>query len=111
MIETKLITTGSGEPEEICAKCEGDLDWEDCPNCEEGYSHHDCGEDCCACRNPQPNVICTTCDGKGGRFRCYSCESEQNKPEVNTPCLSKKNTKEDGFPPITKVMGIQPTIL
>ncbi len=25
--------------------------------------------------------------------------------------LSQNNTKEDGFPPITKVMGIQPTIL
>ena len=33
------------------------------------------------------------------------------KPEVNTPSLSKKNTKEDGFPPTPKGMGIQPTIL
>lgn len=29
----------------------------------------------------------------------------------NTPSLSKKNTKEDGFPPTPKGVGIQPTIL
>ena len=110
MVETKLITLGSGESEEVCAKCGGDVDWEEC-DCEEGYSYHDCGDDCCVCKNPQPNVICTTCEGKGGWFRCYSCESEKNKPKVNSLSLSKKNTKEDGFPPITKVMGIQPTFL
>ncbi len=38
-------------------------------------------------------------------------QTKLNKPKVNTPSLSKKNTKENGFPPTPKGMGIQPTIL
>ena len=34
-----------------------------------------------------------------------------HKPGVNSPSLSQKNTKEDGFPPTPKGRGIQPTIL
>jgi len=34
-----------------------------------------------------------------------------HKPKVDKPSLSQKNTKEDGFPPTPKGMGIQPTIL
>lgn len=42
-------------------------DWIDCWNCGgEGYSHHDCGEDCCACLEPEDNVRCDICHGKGG---------------------------------------------
>lgn len=42
-------------------------DWIDCYNCGgEGYSHHDCGEDCCCCLNPEDNVVCDICEGKGG---------------------------------------------
>ncbi len=41
-------------------------DDEDCPNCGgTGYSGHECGEDCCACANPEDNVICDWCQGKG----------------------------------------------
>ena len=40
--------------------------WIRCYNCEDGYSHHECGEDTCVCLNPQPNVICDICGGKGG---------------------------------------------
>ena len=37
----------------------------ECPDCDEdGYSHHDCGEDSCACLNPYPNVVCDKCGGK-----------------------------------------------
>jgi len=35
----------------------------------------------------------------------------RSQPKVNSPSLSQKNTKEDGFPPTPKGMGIQPTIL
>ena len=39
---------------------------EDCPNCGgTGYSDHDCGEDCCACLEPEDNVVCNWCGGKG----------------------------------------------
>ena len=76
--ETKTIETPYGG-EEVCAKCGGDVHWEDCYNCEEGYSHHDCGEDCCACLNPLPNIPCDICNGEGGWWKCLSCASEQKK--------------------------------
>lgn len=42
-------------------------DWVDCWQCGgEGYSDHDCGEDCCCCLNPENNVICDICNGAGG---------------------------------------------
>ena len=42
-------------------------DWVDCWNCGgEGFSHHDCGEDCCCCLHPEDNVVCDICRGKGG---------------------------------------------
>lgn len=84
--ETRTIKTPYGD-EEVCAKCGGDVDWEECNDCEEGYSYHDCGEDCCACLDPQPNVICDTCEGKSGWWRCYSCESEKQKTEVKFDLL------------------------
>ena len=45
--------------------------WVECSQCDpdyRGYSYHDCGEDCCACLDPQPNVVCDTCEGKGGWY-------------------------------------------
>ena len=40
-----------------------------CYNCEDGLTgDHDCGEDCCACLDPEPNVLCDVCDGKGYWF-------------------------------------------
>jgi len=41
-------------------------EWVDCYNCEEGASHHECGEDTCVCLDPQPNVKCNVCNGTGG---------------------------------------------
>src|SRR4051812_35672501 len=38
-----------------------------------GFSHHECGEDCCMCLDPEPNVRCDVCNGKGGWLRCYGC--------------------------------------
>lgn len=37
-----------------CWQCGGD-----------GYSCHDCGEDCCCCADPMPNVKCDICNGEG----------------------------------------------
>jgi hypothetical protein len=41
-------------------------EWVDCWNCDEGYSGHECGEDCCACLEPEDNVVCDICRGAGG---------------------------------------------
>lgn len=53
-----------------CGRCGGGLEWADCPNCEDGYSHHDCGEDSCACLDKSENVPCDWCRGKGGSWHC-----------------------------------------
>ena len=45
-----------------CARCGSNVWFADCWNCAgEGYSYHDCGEDCCACLHPEPNVVCDIC--------------------------------------------------
>lgn len=40
--------------EVLCWQCDG-----------EGYTHHDCGEDCCVCLHPEDNVRCYVCMGQG----------------------------------------------
>lgn len=41
--------------------------WVTCWKCNgEGFSHHDCGEDCCCCADPVDNVPCDICNGEGG---------------------------------------------
>jgi hypothetical protein len=55
-----------------CARCGSDVDFTECYNCEDGYSHHDCGEDCCCCLHPEPNVRCDICHGVGGWWECLS---------------------------------------
>lgn len=57
----------------ICGHCGWELEWRDCYNCEDGFSYHDCGEDCCCCLHPEPNVQCDICDGKGGWWQCRMC--------------------------------------
>jgi len=58
-----------------CDKCSFELDWADCWNCGgEGFSYHDCGEDCCCCLNPEDNVECDICDVNGGWWACPMCE-------------------------------------
>ena len=56
-------------------------DYVECWNCGgEGYSHHDCGEDCCCCLSPYDNVRCDICDGKGGWPRHISDSTSEDKP-------------------------------
>ncbi len=55
-----------------CARCGSSLDWHECENCEDGFSGHDCGEDCCCCLNPEDNIRCDICDGEGGWWSCFS---------------------------------------
>jgi hypothetical protein len=57
----------------VCKKCSNELSWRDCYNCDEGFSHHDCGEDCCCCLNPEDNVTCDICNGDSGWYVCRTC--------------------------------------
>jgi hypothetical protein len=61
------------ESQHACKKCHNEMFWRECYNCEDGYSDHDCGEDCCCCLDPEPNVRCDICRGKGGWFQCSLC--------------------------------------
>lgn len=57
----------------VCEKCGAAKEWRECYNCEDGFSHHDCGEDCCCCLDPEDNVTCDICEGEGGWFQCRRC--------------------------------------
>ena len=61
---------------EYCGKCQTEMTWVDCYNCEDGFSDHDCGEDCCCCLHPEPNVVCDICEGGGGYLICLHCHPE-----------------------------------
>ena len=44
-----------------------DQNWVVCPSCGgEGVLGHECGDDCCACADPEDNLTCDTCNGEGG---------------------------------------------
>lgn len=69
------------EPERFrapaCDECGAKKSWCDCGNCGGGgYSHHDCGEDCCCCAWPEDNVECDICKGDGGWNACVFCHPE-----------------------------------
>lgn len=66
--------------DELCPKCGHYTYMKDCAYCDPGdfgdlvgFSHHDCGEDCCACIDPEPNVMCDVCEGKGRYQWCPEC--------------------------------------
>lgn len=58
-----------------CARCGSSCDWSDCWDCHDGYSHHDCMDDCCCCLDKSPNVVCDECHGHGGWWECLSSGS------------------------------------
>jgi hypothetical protein len=63
-------------PDGMCS-VHGEKDRATCWNCGgEGYSGHDCGEDCCCCLHPEDNVRCDICNGKGGWLICLGCHPE-----------------------------------
>ena len=68
------FTVQPGQVEGQCARCGSSIDFARCGNCDEfGNSHHDCGEDCCACLDPdENNVRCDWCGGTGGSWHCIS---------------------------------------
>jgi len=45
-----------------------------CPECGgSGFCGHDCGEDTCACREPDDNLDCDCCGGDGMVVMCPAC--------------------------------------
>lgn len=64
-----LVAEKDGKLCERCQCCE--MSHEECDNCGgEGVDGHDCGEDCCACLEPEENMTCSTCDGDGSWWLC-----------------------------------------
>lgn len=63
-----------------CPHCGADVEWVACGNCDEGFSHHDCGEDTCCCLYPEDNVRCDICFGHGGWALCIERCQENEKP-------------------------------
>jgi hypothetical protein len=77
-----MIEAYEDEPDcPVCPHCGQGMDYEYCDQCEDGYSDHDCGEDCCACLYPEPNVTCDQCDGDGGWWWCdnSACPGKRSK--------------------------------
>lgn len=65
---------------DLCPRCKCcSMIWMECHNCEDGYSGHDCGEDCCCCADPEDNVVCNVCHGKGGWWACAGACDENGK--------------------------------
>lgn len=73
---TKDLSSADVEVEEACSKCGSQKFYRGCWNCEDGYSGHDCGEDCCCCLDPEDNVVCDICEGEGGFYVCATCHPE-----------------------------------
>lgn len=59
-----------------CIKHGETKSWEDCTSCADGLQGHDCGEDCCACLDPEDNIICDVCEGATGWWLCGACAKE-----------------------------------
>ena len=73
-----------------CARCGSSISFEECNYCGgEGYTSHDCGEDCCCCADPEDNVPCDVCQGSGAFPLCLSsskwCNAHPLPGRENTP--------------------------
>jgi len=61
----------------VCMTCQATQEWHHCEQCDGvGLDGHDCGEDCCACLDPEPNEGCDLCGGIGGWYACPICDRE-----------------------------------
>lgn len=78
-----------------CARCGSSCEYLDCPNCEDGFAGHDCGDDFCPCLYPEPNVVCDWCGGSGGAWHCVSspewCEAHPMAGRENIPSTALKD--------------------
>ena len=68
----------AGLARNVCPRCKCcELVIEDCEQCEDGLSGHECGEDCCCCAEPEDNLRCDYCQGRGYFEVCLgSCDAE-----------------------------------
>lgn len=87
-------TDPDGFHEPTCGRCGGSTDWIDCDQCTDGLTHHDCGEDSCACLHPVNNVLCDVCRGAGSRYVCMNsrewCEDHPlpDRGHIETTAMS-----------------------
>jgi hypothetical protein len=82
MSAPSIIETWEDEPSTgpYCTHCGWELERELCEQCDgEGLYGHDCGEDCCACLDPEENEPCGLCDGDGGWWVCENTECPAKK--------------------------------
>lgn len=72
IIEHELVTNGD-DFGPSCPKCGGEMDWEDCEECdgEGGWYPHEISP----IEYPDPDELspCQICDGAGGWWRCGNC--------------------------------------
>lgn len=94
-----MFDSGIELSEVQCPNCNAETYERRC-GCEGGYRGHDCGEDCCACRDPEPNVRCDACDGHGHLIWCRRCAFDLieqrflNGRDERTPAeLKEDNTR------------------
>lgn len=80
-----------------CQKCQATTLRRQCDFCDDGYSDHDCGEDCCCCFEPEPNVRCDMCGGHGEQNWCRECGWDLlRKRYINDEC--RKLAEADNAP-------------
>lgn len=80
---------------EICSRCKCcEVIYEDCENCEDGFSSHDCGEDCCCCEYPENNVPCDMCCGRGYFAMCIGRCNAEGKHEAVQGGRGRKEMEE-----------------
>lgn len=85
-IHPELIKVFEEMGHQICKRCNCcDLVWQECRDCEDGLSGHDCGEDVCCCLDPDDNMICDTCGGRGGWQRCIGRCDEHGQHQTIPP--------------------------
>lgn len=67
----------------MCPRCKCcEMFQQTCETCGgEGTDGHDCGEDCCACLDPEENVRCYVCEGQGWWWLCGCDENGAHRPK------------------------------
>ncbi len=77
MTEVEQFETPDGH-EYQCKKCGSMVEWKECNGCDDGFSHHECLDDTCCCKDPEPNMPCNLYGGKGGWWSCINCDDAED---------------------------------
>jgi len=71
------------DDEGCCAICGSMMELEACHACDGEGGHHDCGEDTCACADPEEiTQFCSECDGEGEYLVCMSLPHSEEQIEA-----------------------------